>query len=58
MNFDIGEIQPNFDGFQFWLKVRTLLMTLDMKNFVLYLEYVERFAIKFVENTEPTCYTW
>jgi len=50
MNFDIGEYNQNFDGFQFWLKVRTLLMTLDMKTFMLCLEYVERFATSFVEN--------
>lgn len=41
----------------FLLYVRTLLMTLDMKNFMLCLEYVERFATNFVGNTEPTFYT-
>jgi len=32
-------------------------MKLDMKNFMLCLEYVKRFGTNFVENTEPTFYT-
>jgi hypothetical protein len=50
MNFDIGEYNQNFDRFQFWLRVRTMLMTLDTKTFVLCVEYVERFATSFVKS--------